>query len=122
MTTKNTGGSVDYYSVHIQDPTTPGRPEYTAECNDIIEALGMDYAEGNAFKAIWRKAAARTLGIKKQGYDEGLYDSEKTEFFGHRMKVQAKRKLKQVENYRTTVEVATGDDVLRGLSEYGRVE
>ena len=96
MTTKNTGGSVDYYSVHIQDPTTPGRPEYTAECNDIIEALGMDYAEGNAFKAIWRKAAARTLGIKKQGYDEGLYDSEKTEFFGHRMKVQAKRKLKQV--------------------------
>lgn len=109
MTKKNTGGSVDYYSVHIQDPTTPGRPEYTAECNDIIEALGMDYAEGNAFKAIWRKAAARTLGIKKQGYDEGLYDSEKTEFFGHRMKVQAKRKLKQVENYRTTVEVVTGD-------------
>lgn len=95
MSQKNTGGSVDYYSVEIKAPTTEGRPRYIAECNDIIEALGMNYAEGNAFKAIWRKAAARTLGIKKAGYDEGLYDSEKTEFFGKRMKVQALLKLRE---------------------------
>lgn len=85
-----TGGSSSYYSVGITNPTTEGRQPYTAECNDIIEALGMNYAEGNAFKAIWRRAAARTLGLTKKGYDDGLYDAEKVEFFGKRLVVQSK--------------------------------
>ena len=85
-----TGGSSSYYSVDITNPTTEGRQPYTAECNDIIEALGMNYAEGNAFKAIWRRAAARTLGLTKKGYDDGLYDAEKVEFFGKRLVVQSK--------------------------------
>lgn len=82
-----TGGSVSYYTVVITTPTTPGRPSYRAECNDIIEALGMNYAEGNAFKAIWRKCAARQ-GLGKAGYIDGLYDSEKVVFFGGRMVIQ----------------------------------
>jgi hypothetical protein len=45
-----TGGSVSYYSVEIENPTSEGVEPYTAECNDIIEALGMNYADGNAFK------------------------------------------------------------------------
>lgn len=86
MTTKEeyTGGSVSYYKVQIDNPTTAFTP-YMAECNDIIEALGMNYAEGNAFKAIWRKAAARTLGLSKKGYEDGLYDAQKVEFFGKRL-------------------------------------
>lgn len=83
-----TGGSVSYYVVPVDKPTTEGRPPYTAECNDIIEALGMNYAEGNAFKALWRRAAARTLGLRKAGYKDGLYDAEKVEFFGRRLVVQ----------------------------------
>lgn len=86
-----TGGSADYYQVSITKTTTPGRPEYIAECNDIIEALGMNFAEGNAFKAIWRRAAQRTLGLRKAGAkDDGLYDAEKVEFFGARMVAQSK--------------------------------
>ncbi|AZS13000.1 hypothetical protein Ro45lw_12 [Escherichia phage Ro45lw] len=86
-----TGGSADYYQVHIKSTTTTGRPEYIAECNDIIEALGMNFAEGNAFKAIWRRAAQRTLGLRKAGAkDDGLYDAEKVEFFGARMVAQSK--------------------------------
>lgn len=84
-----TGGSVTYYQVSVDNPTTPRAP-YIAECNDIIEALGMNYAEGNAFKAIWRRAAARTLGKAKKGYTDGLYDAEKVEFFGHRLVLQEK--------------------------------
>ncbi len=84
-----TGGSVTYYQVRVANPTTPRAP-YIAECNDIIEALGMNYAEGNAFKAIWRRAAARTLGKAKKGYTDGLYDAEKVEFFGRRMVMQEK--------------------------------
>jgi hypothetical protein len=43
-------------------------------------ALKMDFAEGEAFKAIWRKAAAR-LGNGKQG-NSALYNAEKVAFFG----------------------------------------
>lgn len=85
-----TGGSVDYYKVEVKNPTTASEP-YMAECNDIIEALGMNYAEGNAFKALWRRAAHRTLGKKKEGAkDDGLYDAEKVAFFGARLVEQSK--------------------------------
>ena len=90
-----TGGSSSYYQVKIKNPTTKDNPPYTAECNDIIEALGMNYAEGNAFKAIWRRAAAESLQLKKRGYDNGLYDAEKVEFFGRRMVEQSKAKLQK---------------------------
>lgn len=86
-----TGGSVSYYTVHIANPTTAGREPYDAECNDIIEALRMDYAEGNVFKAIWRRAAARQ-GLAKRGYTDGLYDAEKIVFFGKRLVEQEKSK------------------------------
>lgn len=85
-----TGGSVSYYKISIAVPLSGNAP-YVAECNDIIEALGMNYAEGNAFKAIWRMCAARTLGVKKRGYTDGLYDAEKVEFFGARMVAQQSR-------------------------------
>jgi hypothetical protein len=85
-----TGGSVSYYQVKVTAPTSGG-DVYTAECNDIIEALGMNYAEGNAFKAIWRRCAARTLGKAKAGYKDGLYDAEKVVFFGQRMVEMEKR-------------------------------
>lgn len=85
-----TGSSVSYYTVDVINPTTMNLP-YQAECNDIIEALDMNYAEGNAFKAIWRKCAARKLGKSKKGYDNGLYDAEKVVFFGDRMVEQCKQ-------------------------------
>lgn len=85
------GGSSDYYQVDITSTTTKGRPAYIAECNDIIEALGMNFAEGNAFKALWRRAAQRTLGKRKAGAkDDGLYDAQKVEFFGARLVAQSK--------------------------------
>lgn len=89
---EKSGGSVDYYKVLITNPTSKGDP-YTAECNDVIEALGMDYAEGNAFKAIWRSCAERTLGKKKVGGD-AVYDAEKVIFFGTRMLAKRKEKAK----------------------------
>lgn len=84
-----TGGSVSYYQVTINNPTTPDRAPYITECNDIIEALGMSFAEGEAFKAIWRMAAARQ-GRMKKSYTDGIYDAEKVQFFGGRMVSMAK--------------------------------
>jgi len=91
MSQEHSGGSVSYYQVRVSDPTTAGRDTYTAECNDIIEALEMTPAEANVFKAIWRSAAERTLGLKKAG-NNAVYDAEKMVFFSHRALVQAKRK------------------------------
>ena len=92
MSAKGTGKDVNYYLVDISDPKRLS--PYTAECEDIIEALGMTFAEGCAFKAIWRSAAARTLGLVKPGHDvEGIYDAEKVEYYGRRMIAQRKRLL-----------------------------
>lgn len=88
-TREYTGGKVNYYEVAIKCPTREGRAPYTAECNDIIEALGMTFAEGEAFKANWRGAAARK-NLSKRGYTDGLYDAEKVVFYGQRMVVQQK--------------------------------
>ena len=82
-TAEYTGKDVSYYLVRIESPKR--LDPYDAECEDIIEALGMTFAEGCAFKAIWRKCAARTLGIAKAGYKGGLYDAEKAEYYGARM-------------------------------------
>ena len=81
-----TGGKVNYYEVEITHPTREGRDPYIAECNDIIEALGLSFSEGEAFKAIWRKGAAR-IKPGKRGHDGGLYDAEKARFYGQRMEV-----------------------------------
>lgn len=86
---EHTGGSVNYYKVHVSNPTT--LPEaYDAEANDIIESLGLTFAEGNLFKAIWRMAADRN-GKKKKG-NNSVYDAEKLVFFAERVLIQEKAK------------------------------
>lgn len=90
-TPEDSGGSCDYYKVHITNPTSeqdiPRGVVYIAECNDIIEALKMTYAEANMFKEIWRSAAARTLGKLKAGHSEAR-GSEKIVFFAERNRIQ----------------------------------
>lgn len=80
---QGSGGSSDYYKALVRHPTTPGVDPYMAECNDIIESLKMTFAEGNAFKAIWRTSAAR-LGREKAG-NSAVRDAQKVQFFGYRM-------------------------------------
>jgi hypothetical protein len=84
------GNNVDYYIVEINEPKRLA--PYYAEAEDIIEALGMTFAEGCAFKAIWRSCAARTLGKKKKGQDEeGIYDAEKVVYYGGRILATRKK-------------------------------
>lgn len=70
-----TGGRVNYYLAPVSHPQREDQPAYVAECEDIIEALDMDFNEACEFKAIWRTAAAR-LGNGKPG-QKALYDAEK---------------------------------------------
>ena len=48
-THENSGGDVSYYVVEIKHPKR--FEPCTVECEDIIAALGMDFFEGEAFKA-----------------------------------------------------------------------
>lgn len=79
-----------YYRVKVTHPIAPDVQPYTAECADIIEALGMNFNEGEAFKAIWRLAAARQ-GRGKPG-NKAQYDADKAAHYTARMAICEKRK------------------------------
>lgn len=89
---KPTGGKLSgkhYYQVSITSPMNPELPPCTVECADIIEALGMTFNEGEAFKAVWRGAAARQ-GRGKPGND-AQYDADKAAHYGARIAAQVRR-------------------------------
>ena len=91
MSTLN-GGKLSgnhYYRIKVAEPMSDELQPYTAECADIIEALGMTFNEGEAFKAIWRLAASRQ-GNGKPG-NKAEYDADKVEHYGARVAAQVKR-------------------------------
>ena len=81
----SSGGNNDYYVANI---TNPKRLEpCRVECEDVIQALGMTFGEGEAFKAIWRGCAAR-MGNGKPG-DTAMRNAEKVIHYGEYMKRDA---------------------------------
>lgn len=70
-----TGGRVNYYLARVEHPQREDQPAYTAECEDIISALGMTFDEANIFKEIWRSANARKGNGKPD--HKALYGAEK---------------------------------------------
>lgn len=64
---ESSGGKVNYYLAPVAFPQRDEQPPYTAECEDIIDALGMTFDEANVFKEIWRSANERTHGLGKSG-------------------------------------------------------
>lgn len=84
-----TGGRVNYYLAEVNNPQREDQPRYIAECEDIIQALGMTFDEGCLFKALWRTAAGR-LGNGKPG-QKAIYDAEKMVHYSGRILLKAKR-------------------------------
>lgn len=100
-----TGKDVNYYVVDIPEPKRLA--PYVAECEDIIEALGMTFSEGCEFKALWRSCAARTLGKHKEGMDEdGIYDAEKQEYYARRT-LAVRKRLKEKRLLLANAQVST---------------
>lgn len=66
MSVEDGGGHCEYYRVlvtHPENPKQAGVP-YEANCEDIIQALGLTFDEGCEFKSLFRRGNAR-LGKKK---------------------------------------------------------
>lgn len=85
--TKLSGGLNNWYVVPVKHPQRKEQEPYQAECEDIIQALGMTFDEGCAFKALWRNAAAR-MGNGKPG-NSTLYDCEKLVHYANRLLAKA---------------------------------
>lgn len=85
-----TGGRVNYYLVQVEDPQREDQAPYQAECEDIIQALGLTFDEGCLFKALWRRANARK-GNGKPG-SKDLYDAEKIAHYAGRILRAAKHR------------------------------
>jgi hypothetical protein len=81
--TKLSGGLNNWYVVPVKNPQRKEQEPYQAECEDIIQALGMTFDEGCAFKALWRNAAAR-MGNGKPG-NTAVYDAEKLVHYANRV-------------------------------------
>ncbi|ANJ65286.1 hypothetical protein REXELLA_58 [Erwinia phage vB_EamP_Rexella] len=64
---EESGGRVNYYLAAVLHPQRESQSPYTAECEDIIDALNMTFDEANIFKEIWRSANERTHGAGKVG-------------------------------------------------------
>ena len=100
MAAENSGGRVNYYLVEVKHPQREDQPAYQAECEDLIEAMELNFDEANIFKEIWRTARARQ-GTKKEGNSE-LRAAQKIVHYG-------KRILRRVMRITTTKETTPND-------------
>lgn len=78
---QSSGGDNDYWVASIDNPKR--LDPYSAECEDLIEYFQMTFAEGNAFKALWRKGMDRVA--KGKPGDTPLRNAEKVAYYGARM-------------------------------------
>jgi len=90
MSKESSGGRVNYYLVTILHPQREDQPAYNAECEDIIDALGMTFDEANIFKEIWRRSNERTHGLGKVG-NTPLRSAEKIAHYAARILKKAER-------------------------------
>lgn len=82
-------GRVNYYLCPVYHPQRENQVPYTAECEDIIEALQMNPDEANVFKELWRGANAR-LNNGKMGHTP-LYGAQKLVHYTGRIHRRAVR-------------------------------
>lgn len=85
------GGLTNYYLVNVKHPQREEHQSYIAECEDIIEALELNFDEANIFKEIWRTANARK-GNAKQGQND-IRAAEKIYHYAGRILKRAVRSI-----------------------------
>lgn len=79
-----TGDNVDYYLIPVHHPKR--LPPHVTEVEDIIEALGMNFAEGTLFKSLVRLVQLRR-NMGKPGSTR-QYEAEKVLYYARRIHAQ----------------------------------
>jgi hypothetical protein len=89
------GGRVNYYLANVEHPQREEQPPYQAECEDLIDVLGLTPDEANIFKEIWRTANERTHGKGKEG-NTPLRAAQKCVHYSGRLLRKAEREAAAV--------------------------
>ncbi len=93
---KLTGSSVNYYFIEVPEPKR--LPSYTAEVEDLVEVLDMEFAEGNLLKGLVRlcklRQNARNSDIKVKYGSTELYEAEKIKYYADRVLAKAQKRDK----------------------------
>lgn len=79
-----TGDNVDYYLIPVHNPKR--LPPHVTEVEDIIEALGMNFAEGTLFKSLVRLTQLRNSRGKPGSTP--LYEAQKLVYYAARVMAQ----------------------------------
>jgi hypothetical protein len=87
---QSSGGDNDYWVANVTEPKRLA--PYKAEAEDLIELFQFSFAEGNAFKALWRMGMDRVASGKPG--DTPLRNAEKVAYYGSRMVKAEQKKLK----------------------------
>jgi hypothetical protein len=87
---QSSGGDNDYWVANVTEPKR--LDPYKAEAEDLIELFQFSFAEGNAFKALWRMGMDRVASGKPG--DTPLRNAEKVAYYGTRMVKAEQKKLK----------------------------
>ena len=65
--TEDSGSHCEYYHCEVKHPQNPNQKiGYIANCEDIIQALGLTFDEGCEFKSIWRRGRGRQGFVKAE--------------------------------------------------------
>jgi len=82
----------EYYECPVDHPQNPrqGEVAYIANCEDIIQALGLTFDEGCEFKSLWRRARARQGFVKAES--TALRDAQKAFHYAGRILALEQRK------------------------------
>lgn len=86
---KNNGGlQQDYYLVKVDKPVREELEPYTAECQDLIENLHLNWNQANIFKELWRWGN-ESNDNGKEG-NTALRAAEKIYYYAERLLAQTK--------------------------------
>lgn len=89
---ENQATQCEYYECPVDHPQNPRQDgqAYVANCEDIIQALGLTFDEGCEFKSLWRRARARQGFVKAES--TALRDAEKAHHYSGRVLAFERRK------------------------------
>lgn len=90
-----TGGPSDYYLLRVERPSRRALAPYTAELQDLLEALELSWNAANIVKGIWR-VARHHQGQGKPSATTA-YDVEKILYFAHRLAIAEGLSLDQID-------------------------
>ena len=81
---EDSGSHCEYYHCEVTHPQNPNQSVgYIANCEDIIQALGLTFDEGCEFKSIWRRGRGRQGFVKAES--TALRDAAKAVHYAKRV-------------------------------------